>query len=162
MSLIERVPMTEAGAKKLQELLNHLKKRLHTEIVQAIGEARALGDLKENAEYHAAKEEQSLLQGQIEDLESKLARVQIINSSKLPRTGKVVFGTTVHLTNIQTNEKLIYRIVGEDEADLKLNKISFSSPIARAIIGKYLGDTVEVQTPAGLTAFQIKYIDYTA
>lgn len=155
-----KVPMTSTGAQALKEELTRLKQVERPKIITAIAEARAHGDLKENAEYHAAKEQQGLLEGRVQDLEYKLSHAQIIDVSKLPQTGKVVFGVTVHLTNLSNDEAVNYQIVGDDESDIKNNKISINSPIARAIIGKEEGDVVEVVAPAGNIEYEISEVLY--
>lgn len=157
-----KFPMTHAGEQKLREELNRLKTIERPKIIQAIAEARAHGDLKENAEYHAAKEQQGFSEGRIREIESKLANAQIIDVTKLPNNGKVVFGTTVVLVNLSTDETVTYQIVGEDEADLKLRKISIGSPIARALIGKMEGDVVVVRTPSGDIEYEISEVRYVA
>lgn len=153
-------PMTAVGAKALQQELHRLKTIERPRIIEAIAVARAHGDLKENAEYHAAREEQSFMEGRIQELEAKLSDAQIIDISKLTNEGKVVFGATVTICNVQTGAELNYQIVGEDEADIKLNKISYRSPIARSLIGKHLDDTVVVNTPGGEVEYEIISVDY--
>jgi transcription elongation factor GreA len=157
---MNRVPMTQNGAKALQEELNQLKNEKRPQIITAISEARAHGDLKENAEYHAAKEMQSFIEGRIKEIESKLSHAQVIDITTMPNNGKIIFGTTVHLLNLQSDEKIIYKIVGDDEADVKASKVSVSSPIARALIGKQSGDEVNVQTPAGMVEYEIVKVEY--
>jgi transcription elongation factor GreA len=159
---MKKFPMTVVGAQKLREELNRLKSVERPKIIAAISEARGHGDLKENAEYHAAKEQQSFLEGRISEVEGKLANAQIIDVTKLPKNGKVVFGTTVILSNVTNNEQVTYKIVGDDEADLKLSMISVNSPIARAIIAKSEGDAVFVQTPGGEIEYEIIEVKYTA
>ena len=158
--MVTRVPMTVAGAERLREEVEHLKRVERPRISKAIAEARAHGDLKENAEYHAAREQQSFVEGRISDIESKLSAAQIINVTKIPPTGKVIFGVTVAILNLETDETLRYQIVGEDEADLKLGLINVSSPIARALIGKEEGDTAEVQAPGGVRRYEIVGVSY--
>lgn len=153
-------PMTILGAQKLREELNRLKTVERPKIIEAISEARAHGDLKENAEYHAAKEQQSFLEGRIAEVEGKLSTAQIIDVTKLPKNGRVVFGTTVLLVNITNDEEVKYKIVGDDETDLKLSMISVNSPIARAIIGKAIGDVVMVKTPSGEIEYEISNVEY--
>ena len=153
-------PMTVQGAAALKTELNELKFVARPRIVEAIATARAHGDLKENAEYHAAREQQSFNEGRIQDLEAKLSHAQIIDISKLPNNGKVVFGATVKLCHVATDAETTYQIVGEDEADIKVNKISYSSPIGRALIGKELDDTVVVNTPGGLVEYEIIDVQY--
>lgn len=158
---MKKFPMTVLGAQKLREELNRLKSVERPKIIAAISEARGHGDLKENAEYHAAKEQQSFLEGRISEVEGKLANAQIIDVTKLPKNGKVVFGTTVILSNATSGEQVTYKIVGDDESDLKLSMISVNSPIARAVIGKSEGDTVYVQTPSGEIEYEIVTVQYT-
>ncbi|RZO69762.1 MAG: transcription elongation factor GreA [OM182 bacterium] len=148
-------PMTTKGADDLREELAHRKTALRQEITQAIAEARAHGDLKENAEYHAAREQQSFNEGRIQEIEGRLADVQVIDVTKIPETGKVIFGATVSLFDLETEETQRYCIVGEDEADLKQGKISVMSPIARALIGKSEDDVVTVATPGGSREYEI-------
>ena len=157
---MQKHPMTVEGAEKLRQELNQLKTVERPRIIEAIATAREHGDLKENAEYHAAREQQSFNEGRIQELEGKLSNVQIIDVTKLPKTGKVVFGTTVHLLHIETEQETVYKIVGEDEADLKHNRISYSSPIARALIGKQVDDEVEVNTPGGIVEYEIINVEY--
>ncbi len=157
---MQKHPMTREGAALLEKELIRLKTVERPRIVAAISEARAHGDLKENAEYHAAKEMQSFAEGRIQELEHKLSYAQIIDVKSLPKNEKVVFGVTVHLVNLDTDAEIVYKIVGEDEADIKAAKISYTSPIARAIIGKSLYDAVDVQTPAGLVSYEISEIEY--
>ncbi|MCS5710474.1 transcription elongation factor GreA [Candidatus Berkiella aquae] len=159
---MNKIPMTVAGAQKLREELIRLKTVERPRIIEAISEARGHGDLKENAEYHAAKEQQSFLEGRISEVESKLANSQIIDVTKLPKNGRVVFGTTVDLINVTTDEQVTYRIVGDDEADLKQAMISVNSPIARAMIGKSEGDIVVVQTPNGEVEYEVSKVHYLA
>ena len=152
-------PMTINGAQQLRDELEQLKIKRPL-ISNAIGEARAHGDLKENAEYHAAKEQQGLVEARIRDIEAKLSHAQLIDPTQLAATDKVVFGATVHLINVDTDEELRYQIVGEDEADIKLAKISITSPIARALIGKHVDDAVSVVTPSGTVEYEITKIEY--
>ncbi len=152
--------MTAIGAKLLQEELQNLKSVARPNIIKAISEARAHGDLKENAEYHAAKERQSFIEGRIQEVEGKLANAQIIDITSINNIGKVIFGATVSLLNIANDESLRYQIVGEDEADVKAAKISVNSPIARALIGKEIGDVINVQAPSGATEYEIKEVEY--
>ena len=147
--------MTVEGAVKLREELQRLKSVERPRVINAIAEARAHGDLKENAEYHAAREQQSFIEGRILEIEGKLSVAQVINIVQITNTGKVIFGTTVTLTNVKTGESMRYQIVGEDEANIKENKISVISPIARALIGKQVDDVVEVHTPEGMTEYEI-------
>lgn len=157
---MQKHPMTTAGAEALRDELNQLKTVERPRIIDAIATAREHGDLKENAEYHAAREQQSFNEGRIQELEAKLGNAQVIDVTALPNTGKVVFGTTVHLLRISDDQEIVYRIVGEDEADLKKNQISYSSPIARALIGKEIDDSVEVDTPGGLVEYEIINVEY--
>lgn len=155
-----RVPMTASGAEALKAELERLKRVERPAIIAAIAEARAHGDLKENAEYHAAKEKQSFLEGRIQELESKISHLQIIDISHLSNEGKVIFGSTVTLVDVETDANVCYQIVGEEEADIKLGKISISSPIARALIGKECGDEVDVKTPGGVVTYEISDVKY--
>jgi transcription elongation factor GreA len=157
---MNKVPMTVAGEAALREELEHLKKVERPRISQAIAEAREHGDLKENAEYHAAREQQSFAEGRIMEIEGKLAESQVIDVTKLPKTGKVIFGVTVDLINVETDEEVRYQIVGEDEADIKNNKISVTSPIARALIGKEEGETVVVKAPGGDIEYEIDQVHH--
>lgn len=157
---MNKVPMTQPGATKLKEELAQLKSVQRPAIIKAISEARALGDLKENAEYHAAKEQQGFIEGRIRDLESKLSHAQIIDVTQFTNTGKVIFGSTVTLINLDDNRNVTYQIVGEDEADLKEAKISLSSPIVRSIMGKEIGDVISVQTPGGMVEYEIVRVEY--
>jgi transcription elongation factor GreA len=156
---MERHPMTAAGAKALEAELEQLRNIERPRIVNAIAEARAHGDLKENAEYHAAREQQSFTEGRIQEIEYKLANAQVIDVNHIPKDGRVVFGVTVHLINIQDDNEVVYKIVGEDEADIKNAKISFNSPIARALISKEEGDVVEVKTPGGIVEYEISQVE---
>lgn len=153
-------PMTQLGAEKLRAELQDLKSNVRPKIINAIAEAREHGDLKENAEYHAAREQQSFCEGRIQDIEGKLSAAQIIDVTKMPNTGKVIFGTTVGLINVETDEEIEYRIVGDDEADLKSGLISVNSPIARGLIGKELDDVAAIQTPSGVVEFEIIKVEY--
>lgn len=157
MSLI---PMTVQGAEALRLELNELKTVKRPAVIQAIAEARAHGDLKENAEYHAAREQQGFIEGRIQDIEGKLSNAQIIDVTKLPNNGKVIFGATVTILNLDTEEEVTYRIVGDDEADIKNNLISVNSPIARGLIGKEADDVVNVTTPKGVVEFEITAVQY--
>lgn len=154
-------PMTVLGAEALQQELQKLKFIDRPRIVESIATARAHGDLKENAEYHAAREQQSFNEGRIQELEAKLSHAQIVDISKLPNQGKVVFGAIVKILHLANDTELTYQIVGEDEADIKLNKISYSSPIGRALIGKELDDTVTVNTPGGMVDYEIIEVRYS-
>lgn len=155
-----KFPMTLLGAQKLQEELDDLKKVQRPRIVQAIAEAREHGDLKENAEYAAAREQQSFCEGRIQEIEAKLSNAQIIDVTKIAHTGKVIFGTTVTIINIETDQAVTYQIVGDDEADVKDNKISVNSPIARALIGKEEGDVVVVRAPGGEVEYEIEQVEH--
>ena len=152
---MNRVPMTVYGEKMLREELADLKSVQRPAVIAAIAEAREHGDLKENAEYHAAREQQGFIEGRIRELEYKLSQAQVIDVTEIPHTGKVIFGTTVELINIDTEEEVRYQIVGDDEADIKKGKISVNSPIARALVGKEEGDIAAVQTPSGMTEYEI-------
>ena len=160
MSNIDTVPMTKLGHERLVTELEKLKKVERPAVIEAIAEARAHGDLKENAEYHAARENQSFIEGRILELEAKLSRARVIDVTTMPNNGKVIFGTTVVLINTDTDEEVKYMIVGEDEADIKESKVSVTSPIARALIGKSEGDEVEVKTPKGVTYYEINQVLY--
>jgi transcription elongation factor GreA len=155
-----KIPLTIAGAEKLRAELQELKTVKRPAIVNAIAEARSHGDLSENAEYHAAKERQSFIEGRIADLETKLANAQIINPALLDADGRCVFGATVELEDVANREVVTYQIVGDDEADIKEGKISISSPLARALIGKYPGDIAEVQAPGGTREFEVLDVKY--
>ncbi|MEZ8143738.1 MULTISPECIES: transcription elongation factor GreA [Enterovibrio] len=156
---MDKVPMTVLGEQQLRIELARLLKRRPI-ITQAIGEARELGDLKENAEYHAAREEQGICEAQIRDIEYKLSVAQVIDISKIPNNGKVIFGSTVSLIDINTDNELTYQIVGDDEANIKKNLISVNSPIARGLIGKEEGDEVSITTPGGVKEFEIGGVKY--
>ena len=158
---MQKHPMTVQGAEALKNELQRLKFIERPRIVEAIATARAHGDLKENAEYHAAREQQSFNEGRIQEIEAKLSLAQIVDISKLPNQGKVVFGSVVRIFHLQTEAEISYQIVGEDEADIKINKISYSSPIGRALIGKQVDDTVVVQTPGGLVEYEIVAVEYS-
>ncbi|KTD32831.1 transcription elongation factor GreA [Legionella nautarum] len=158
---MQKHPMTIQGAEALKTELHRLKTVERPRIIEAIATARAHGDLKENAEYHAAREQQSFNEGRIKELEAKLSHCQIVDISKLANNGKVVFGATVRLLHLQNEAEISYQIVGEDEADIKINKISYSSPIGRALIGKQVDDTVVVQTPGGMVEYEIIEVNYT-
>ena len=152
---MSKFPMTVQGARALEDELKHLKTILRPQITQAIAEARELGDLKENAEYHAAREQQGMVEARIRDIEGRLQNAQIIDVTAIAHTGKVIFGTTVEIANVDTDESVTYQIVGDDEADIKAGKLSVSSPIARALVGKEEGDVVVVQTPSGKVEYEI-------
>ncbi len=152
--------MTAHGAELLRNELNELKTVKRPRIIKDIAEAREHGDLKENAEYHAAREEQGFCEGRIQDIEGKLSNAQIIDVTKMPNNGKVIFGATVTILNLETEAETTYRIVGEDEANIKNNLISISSPIARGLIGKELDDIVNIQTPAGVVEYEVIDVKY--
>ena len=157
---MEKEPITVNGLEKLKQELIFLKEKKRPEIVAAIAEARSHGDLKENAEYHAAKEEQSHNEGRINEINDIIARANVIDVKKLSNEGKVIFGSTVFLENLDNGEKINYQIVGKDEADLKQKLIFFQSPIGKGLIGKNKGDLVEIKTPAGIKNFEIKDVKY--
>lgn len=157
---MQKHPMTVQGAQALKDELHRLKTVERPRIIEAIATARSHGDLKENAEYHAAREQQSFNEGRIKEVEAKLSTAQIVDISKLPNEGKVVFGSWVHIIHTETDAHISYQIVGEDEADIKQNKISYSSPIGRALIGKLIDDIVVVQTPSGSVEYEIIGVDY--
>ena len=157
---MDKQPITVSGLEKLKEELIFLKEKKRPEIVAAIAEARSHGDLKENAEYHAAKEQQSHSEGRIQEIEDLIARANVIDVTKLSNDGKVIFGSTVFLQNLDTNEHINYKIVGKDEADLKLKLIYFQSPIGKGLIGKNKKDLVEIKTPSGLKNFEIIDVKY--
>lgn len=157
---MKRTPLTMMGAKQLHAELDRLEQVERRKITQAIAEARAHGDLKENAEYHAAKEQQGLVEARIRDIKHKLAHAEVIDVSTMKNDGYVIFGATVNLINLDTEEEVQYQIVGEDEANFKERKISINSPLAKALIRKSVGEEVEVQTPKGITSFEIVKVDY--
>jgi transcription elongation factor GreA len=157
---VNKFPLTVVGAEKLRAELQHLKSVERPAVIQAIAEARAQGDLSENAEYDAAKEKQGFIEGRIADLEGKLSNAQIIDPKTLDADGRIVFGATVELEDAETGDAVTYQIVGDDEADIKHGKISVSSPIARALIGKYAGDSVEVQAPGGARHYEVLDVEY--
>tara|TARA_B100002052_G_scaffold121713_1_gene112013 strand:+ start:622 stop:1098 length:477 start_codon:yes stop_codon:yes gene_type:complete len=157
---MSKEPVTVNGLKKLSEELIFLKEKKRPEIVNSISEARSHGDLKENAEYHAAKEQQSLNEGRIQEIEDVIARANVIDVTKIENLGKVIFGSTVHLNDLDNNEKLIYKIVGKDEANIKEKLIYFQSPIGKGLIGKIKGDLVEIKTPSGIKNFEIVDVKY--
>lgn len=157
---MQKIPLTVRGAELLKAELQHLKSVARPEVIEAIAEARSHGDLSENAEYEAAKERQGFIEGRIADVENKLSRAHIINPADIHAEGKVVFGATVTLEDLATEEEVCYQIVGEDEADIKQNKISIGSPIARALIGKVEGDVAEVQAPGGVREYDIVAVQY--
>lgn len=158
--MADRVPMTTVGESRLREELHTLKTKDRPRVIASIAEAREHGDLKENAEYHAAREQQSFIEGRIQEVEGKLSAAQVIDVTTMERTDKVIFGTTVHLLNIDTDEQAVYQIVGEDEADIKASKISVSSPIARALVGKHEGDVVAIRVPSGTVEYEIEEVEY--
>jgi transcription elongation factor GreA len=155
-----RIPITQRGADRLREELRELKSEKRPAVIAAIAEAREHGDLKENAEYHAAREQQGFIEGRIQELESKLGMAQIIDITTMEPSDKVIFGATVTLEDADSGESLRYQIVGEDEADAKAGLISFGSPIARALIGKFEGDVVEVNAPGGVRELEIISVEY--
>jgi len=157
---MQKYPMTVEGEQALRDELQQLKTVERPRVIEAIAEAREHGDLKENAEYHAAREQQGFIEGRIQDIEGKLSNCQVIDIKSIPHTGKVLFGTTVTIINVDTDEEVEYRIVGEDEADIKNNRISISSPIARALIGKLEGDTVVVNIPSGTVEYEIDEVKH--
>ncbi len=155
-----KVPMTKRGETMLREELADLKGVQRPRVIQAIADAREHGDLKENAEYHAAREQQSFIEGRVKEIEAKLSTAQVIDVTTLPKSGKVVFGTTVKLLDLDTDEEITYQIVGDDEADLKARRISVASPVAKALIGKEEGDEVAVTTPKGIREYEILEVSY--
>ncbi|MBT8086113.1 MAG: transcription elongation factor GreA [Woeseia sp.] len=157
---MNKVPMTVRGAELLREELKRLKSSDRPRVIKAIAEARAHGDLKENAEYHAAKEQQGFIEGRIKDIEGKLSNIQVIDVTAIDAKGRIVFGSTVELIEEETGDKKIYTIVGEDEADIKTGKISFTSPIARALIGKNEGDEVTFSAPGGEMHYEVIEVRY--
>ena len=157
---MDKEPITVNGLNKIKDELKVLKEKKRPQIVAAISEARSHGDLKENAEYHAAKEQQSLNEGRIQEIEYIIARANIIDVTKINNDGKVIFGSTVYLENLDTNEKINFKIVGRDEADLEKKLIFFQSPIGKALIGKNKNDLVEVKTPSGMKNFEIIDVKY--
>ncbi len=157
---MDKEPITVQGLEKLKEELVFLKEKKRPEIVAAIAEARSHGDLKENAEYHAAKEQQAHTEGRIEEINDIIARANVIDVTKLTNDGKVIFGSSVFLINLDTSEKINYKIVGKDEADIKKKLIYFKSPMGKGLISKSKGDLVEIQTPAGSKNFEIKDVKY--
>ena len=158
--IMNKVPMTVEGAEKLKNELDNLKHQERPKIAQAIKEAREKGDLKENAEYHAAREQQSFTEGRIKDIEAKLSNSQIIDIKTMPASTKVIFGTTVDLIDLSDGARSKFKIVGEDEADLKSNKLAVTSPLARCIIGKEEGDSVELKMPDKTIEYEIKKVKY--
>lgn len=158
--MMQKFPMTVTGEQALQDELKKLKSEDRPRVIADIAEAREHGDLKENAEYHAAREQQGFIEGRIQDIEAKLSNAQVIDVTTISHTGKVIFGTTVSIVNVETDEALTYQIVGDDEADIKQNRISVSSPIARALIGKEEGDVVGVNVPSGLVEYEIDEVKH--
>lgn len=157
---MNKEPLTVGGAATLKSELLQRKSVERPAVIAAISEARAHGDLKENAEYHAAREQQGFIEGRIKDIEYKLGNAQIIDIKKMPQTGKIIFGATVDLIAVETEVETTYQIVGVDEADIKVGKISYSSPISRALIGKEEGDVAEVQAPGGIIEYEIAEVRY--
>lgn len=153
-------PMTIAGEKSLRDELTRLKTEDRPRIIEAIADAREHGDLKENAEYHAAREQQGFCEGRIQEIEGKLGECQVIDVTTIPHTGKVIFGVTVTIINCETDDKVTYQIVGEDEADVKAGRISVTSPIARGLIGKSEGDEVVIRTPGGEVEYEIEEVQH--
>ena len=157
---MQKFPMTLEGEQALRDELQRLKTVDRPTVIEAIAEAREHGDLKENAEYHAAREQQGFIEGRIQEIEGKLGNAQVIDITSIPHSGKVLFGTTVRIINVDTDEEVEYKIVGEDEADIKNNRISISSPIARALIGKEEGDIVPVKIPSGMVEYEINEVQH--
>ncbi|MAW25028.1 MAG: transcription elongation factor GreA [Gammaproteobacteria bacterium] len=157
---MSKIPMTKSGESSLRDELQRLKQVERPRIVAAIAEAREHGDLKENAEYHAAREQQGFCEGRIKDIEAKLSHAQVIDVTQIENTGKVIFGVTMTLINLETDQSVTYQIVGEDEADVKNGKISVTSPIARGLIGKEEGDEVSVTTPGGVVEYEIDSVEH--
>lgn len=157
---MEYTPMTKQGAEALKKELNDLKTVQRPRVVADIAEAREHGDLKENAEYHAAREQQGFIEGRLQEIEAKLGTAQIIDVTSINNTGKIIFGVTVDLMNLDNEEEVVYQIVGDDEADIKINKISIKSPIARALIGKEEGEVVVVKTPKGDVEYEVLEVKY--
>lgn len=159
---MQKIPMTVEGEAALRIELEKLKKEDRPTVIQAIAEAREHGDLKENAEYHAAREQQGFIEGRIQDIESKLSLCQVVDISQMPEGDRVIFGSTVTIINTETDEEVTYRIVGDDEADVKAGMISYQSPIARALISKEIGDVVNVHTPGGEVEYEIDDVIYNS
>ena len=157
---MNKIPMTVEGEGQLKEELNNLKSIERPKITSAIKEAREKGDLKENAEYHAAREQQSFTEGRIKDIEAKLSNAQVIDIKNMSKSTKVIFGSTVMLLNLDDEKKVQYKLVGEDEADLKIGKISITSPLARSLIGKEQADIIELKMPSGITEYEIIKVTY--
>ena len=160
--MASKVPLTSRGAAAIRAEIQQLKTEARPEVVAAIAEARAHGDLKENAEYHAAKEQQSFIEGRIKELDGIISNAQVIDVTSLPQNGRVVFGVTVDLVNIETEDEVTYQLVGDYEADITLGRVSISSPIARALIGKEIEDIAEVQAPGGKIEYEVLAIRYEA
>ncbi len=160
VSNMSAIPLTVRGAEQLKAELHRLKTVERPNVINAIAEARSQGDLSENADYDAAKERQSFIEGRIQELESKLSNAQVIDPSTLDADGRIVFGTTVELEDLDSSAKVVYQIVGDDEADIKVGKVSISSPIARALINKVEGDVAEVQAPAGVREYEVLSVRY--
>jgi transcription elongation factor GreA len=157
---MQKTPMTALGAERLREELQDLKSVQRPEVIKAISEARAHGDLKENAEYHAAREKQGFIEARIRDIEAKLSTSQIIDIANIPNEGKVIFGATVTVIDVTSDNATTYQIVGEDEADIKQGKVSITSPLARSLVGKMIGDEVAVNTPGGEITYEIDTVEY--
>ena len=157
---MEKIPMTEEGQKKLLNELKHLKTVERPIIIKAIADARSNGDLSENAEYHAAKEQQSLLESRVLEINDTIARANVIDVTKIENDGKVIFGSSVFLKNLESSQKLNYKIVGKDEADIKNNLIYFKSPVGKGLIGKNVGDMVTINTPSGEKNYEILKVEY--
>jgi transcription elongation factor GreA len=157
---VSKTPMTQSGAQKLRDELQRLKNDVRPRIIRAIAEARAHGDLSENAEYHAAREQQGFIEGRIGEIEAKLSTAEVIDTAALTNTGKVIFGATVDLEDQDVGKRISYQIVGEDEADIKTGRISITSPIARAIVGKSVGDVVDVVAPGGKHSYEVMEVRY--
>lgn len=157
---MSKVPMTARGEQLLRDELVDLKSVQRPRVIQAIADAREHGDLKENAEYHAAREQQSFIEGRVKEIEGKLSNAQVIDVTQMPATGKVIFGSTVTLLDLDTDAEIVYQIVGDDEADLKNSRISFGSPVAKALIAKMEGDEVAVETPGGTREYEIVTVKY--
>ncbi|EKF75368.1 transcription elongation factor GreA [Alcanivorax hongdengensis A-11-3] len=157
---MQRVPMTAAGAQALREELDKLKREDRPRISAAIADAREHGDLKENAEYHAAREQQGFCEGRINEIEAKLGAAQIIDITQIENTGKVIFGTTVTIIDVDTDEEKVYQIVGDDEANIKQGKLSVNSPIARGLIGREEGDVVQIDTPGGTREYEVDKVEH--
>ncbi|MDR0217598.1 MAG: transcription elongation factor GreA [Enterobacteriaceae bacterium] len=157
---MKQIPMTVRGADKLREELEHLKNIRRPQIIAAIAEAREHGDLKENAEYHAAREQQGFCEGRIQEIEAKLSNAQVIDITKITNNGRVIFGATVTVLNVDSDEEQTYRIVGDDEANIKENLLSVNSPIARGLIGKEVDDVAVIETPGGKVEYEVLNVEY--